>query len=76
MSVDTGSGDDGGDGGGSDDGDGGSSGGSRNSDVMVVDMVEVVVMLVNHKRTEIKALGNKMSRIRVKTKKRLPLCKI
>lgn len=40
--------------------------------VMMVNMVEVVLVLVNHKRTEIKALGNKMSRISRQEKEEAP----
>lgn len=62
MSVDSRSGDDGDDVG---------RDGSRNSDVMVVEMVEVVVVvLVDHKRIGIKALGNKISRSRSQSEDR------
>lgn len=62
MSVDSRSGDDGDDVG---------RDGGRNSDVMVVEMVEVVVVvLVDHKRTGIKALGNKISRSRSQSEDR------
>lgn len=69
MSIDSGSDDNCGDDGGSEDGD--DSGSSKNSDV-IVEMVEVVVVLVNNKRPEIKALWNTLCRIRRQEKEEAP----
>lgn len=55
---------------GDDGGDVGRDGG-RNSGVMVaVEMVEVVALFVNHKRTGMKGLGNKISRSRSQSEDR------
>lgn len=39
---------------------------------MMVEMVVMIAVLVNHKKTEIKALENKMSRIRGQDKEEAP----